>query len=280
MLRGELGRPPVALTIAGSDSGGGAGIQADLKTFASIGVFGCSAVTSLTAQNTEGVIGIHDPPPDFIALQLDAILSDIPVDAAKTGMLSRKETIEVVVEGIRQYELERLVVDPVMVATSGDRLLSREAETELIEALLPLAMIVTPNLFEAQVLSGMEIGSLEDMKKAARRIRSLGPEFVLVKGGHLTDVPGRGAVDILYDGEVFHEIESERVETGELHGSGCTFSAAITAYLAKGYNPIESVNLAKRYIHRAILGAMRVGGGSLILGWRGYHEKDNGTDMG
>ncbi|MCD6505053.1 bifunctional hydroxymethylpyrimidine kinase/phosphomethylpyrimidine kinase [Candidatus Poribacteria bacterium] len=275
MLRGELRRPPVAMTIAGSDSGGGAGIQADLKTFASIGVFGCSVITSLTAQNTKEVLSIYDLPPHFIALQFDAVLSDIPVDAAKTGMLSRAETIETVVGKIGQYGITKLVVDPVMVATSGDRLLSRDAERTLVDKLLPMATIVTPNLLEAEVLSGVRIRSIDDMRSAAERIKILGPKFVLIKGGHLGEGQNGDAVDILYDGAEFHEIRSNRVKTDRLHGAGCTLSSAITAYLAMGYEPIESVNLAKRYIHRAILGAMRIGSGGLVLEWRGGYEEDN-----
>lgn len=280
MLWGELGRPPVAMTIAGSDSGGGAGIQADLKTFASIGVFGCSVITSLTAQNTKEVLAIYDLPPRFIALQFDAILNDIPVDAAKTGMLSRSETIETVVERISRYELTKLVVDPVMVATSGYRLLSRKAEKALVEKLLPMALIVTPNLPEAEVLSGVKVKSIDDMRSAAERIKALGPKFVLVKGGHLEGGRSEDAVDILYDGEEFREIRSSRVKTGRLHGAGCTFSAAITAYLAMGYEPIESVNSAKRYIHHAILGATRIGSGGLVLDWRGSYGEDSRTHMG
>ncbi|HID56902.1 TPA: bifunctional hydroxymethylpyrimidine kinase/phosphomethylpyrimidine kinase [Candidatus Poribacteria bacterium] len=279
MLRDELGRPPVAMTIAGSDSGGGAGIQADLKTFASLGVFGCSVITSLTAQNTREVLAIFDLPVHFIASQFEAILSDISVEAAKTGMLSRAETIEVVAEKVDQHEIEKLVVDPVMIATSGDRLLSRDAESVLINKLLPMAMILTPNIFEAEILSGVRIKSADDMRSAAKRIKALGPKFVLIKGGHLKE-DKEDAVDILYDGERFYEVRSKRVKTDRLHGAGCTFSSAITAYLAMGYDPIESVYSAKRYIHRSILGAMRIGSGGSVLEWRSDYGEDNGTHMG
>ena len=257
-------RPPVALTIAGSDSGGGAGIQADLKTFASLGVFGCSVITSLTAQNTVGVSAIHDPPPEFIARQLDAIFEDIPVDAAKTGMLHTKEAIEAVADRIKRYGIERLVVDPVMIATSGDRLLEEGAVRALIEKLLPLALIITPNLPEAEALSGMRIETPSDAERAAERIRSLGPRYVLIKGGHME---GERAIDLLFDGEGFHRVESERVEKGRLHGTGCVLSAAITAYLAKGFSPLQSVRKAKEYVLSAIKLSFPLGKGSLVLGW-------------
>lgn len=265
------GRPPVALTIAGSDSGGGAGIQADLKTFASLGVFGCSVITSLTAQNTVSVSAIHDPPPEFIARQLEAVLRDIPVDAAKTGMLHTGEAIEVVADGVRRYGVEKLVVDPVMIATSGDRLLREEALEALVEKLLPLALIVTPNLPEAEVLSGMRIETSSDAERAARRIRSLGPKLVLIKGGHME---GESAIDLLFDGESFHKVGSERIGKGKLHGTGCVLSAAITAYLARGLSPLQSVRKAKEYLLSAIKLSFPLGKGSLVLGWECLKTKE------
>ncbi|HWQ68915.1 MAG TPA: bifunctional hydroxymethylpyrimidine kinase/phosphomethylpyrimidine kinase, partial [Patescibacteria group bacterium] len=191
-----------ALTIAGSDSGGGAGIQADLKTFAALGVFGTSAITSVTAQNTVGVQGVHDLPPEFVGRQIDSVLEDIPVDSAKTGMLSSAAIIEVVAAKVKAYGIERLVVDPVMVAKGGARLLQPSAVKALIVRLLPLALVVTPNVPEAEVLWGQRIVGLDEMRQAARQIHGLGPRYVVLKGGHL----GSRAVDLLFDGSRFTEL--------------------------------------------------------------------------
>lgn len=253
------GRIPRALTIAGSDSGGGAGIQADLKTFTAFGVFGMSALTSVTAQNTQSVLGINDLPPDFVGLQIDAVLTDIGVDAVKTGMLSNEGIISSISDRIRRYGIERLVIDPVMRAKGGAALLRKEAERALVEELLPLALVVTPNLFEAEALSGIRISSIEDMREAARRIRSFGPKYVLVKGGHLDW--SEEALDLLYDGKGFYEFAAPRVETKNTHGTGCTYSAAICALLAKGIDVLDSVEQAKGYVTEAIRRSFSLGKG-------------------
>jgi hydroxymethylpyrimidine/phosphomethylpyrimidine kinase len=246
-----------ALTIAGSDSGGGAGIQADLKTFSAFRVYGMSVLTAITAQNTQGVLGIHDLPAQFVALQLEAVLTDLGADAVKTGMLSNAEIIQVVSEKIQDHKLENLVVDPVMIAKSGDSLLREDAREALRELLLPLAMVVTPNLPEAEVLSGQEIASPQEMRRAAEIISTMGCQYVLIKGGHLSGE----ALDILYDGQTFLEFLSQRIKTHHTHGTGCTFSAAITAGLALGRSVPDSVAVAKRYITRAIQHSLPLGSG-------------------
>ncbi len=241
------------LTIAGSDSGGGAGIQADLKAFAARGVYGMSAITALTAQNTVGVQGVFEVPPEFVAQQIDAVMTDIGADAWKTGMLSNAAIIQVVAEKAREYGVERLVVDPVMVAKSGDPLLRPEARDALINALLPLALVVTPNHHEAQVLTGMTIRTRADAREAARAIHALGPRWVVVKGGHLPEAEDLGvAVDVVYDGERFYELWVPRVETKNTHGTGCTFASAIAAELAKGRPPLEAIRTAKAYLFLAL----------------------------
>lgn len=247
-----------ALTIAGSDSGGGAGIQTDLKTFAALGVYGTSVITALTAQNTLGVHGIHSVPPDFIACQMEAVLSDIPVQAAKTGMLGEAETIGAVVSVLTRFRLEKLVVDPVMVAQSGDRLLREEAVDALRDKLLPLALVATPNLPEAGVLLGRDIHSVDGMVSAAREIRLMGPRHVLIKGGHL---PGEEMVDIFFDGKTMHRLTEKKLDTVHTHGTGCTYAAAITAYLAKGLSPLDAVTRAKQFITSAISHGVCVGSG-------------------
>ncbi len=246
-----------ALTIAGSDSGGGAGIQADLKTFAALGVFGTSAITSVTAQNTVGVQGVHDLPPEFVGRQIDSVLEDIAIDAAKTGMLSIAAIIEVVAEKVRTHRIERLVVDPVMVAKSGAQLLRPDAVKALIERLLPLALVVTPNIPEAEALSGLAISGVDGMRQAARQIFGLGPRYVVVKGGHL---PGH-ALDLLFDGSALTELDAERIDTPHTHGTGCVFSAAIAAELAKGRPVPEAVAAAKRFVTAAIRHGFRLGKG-------------------
>jgi hydroxymethylpyrimidine/phosphomethylpyrimidine kinase len=250
---------PRALTIAGSDSGGGAGIQADLKTFTAFKVFGMSVLTSITAQNTQWVLGINDLPPEFVELQIDAVLSDIGVDAAKTGMLSNEAIVMTVANKFKQYGIEKLVVDPVMRAKSGDALLKREAEKALVKELLPLAFVVTPNLPEAEVLSGIQISSVENMKEAAKRIKALGPKYVLVKGGHLEWTPE--STDILYDGKDFYDFSSLRIETKNTHGTGCTYSSAICAGLAKGLYLVEAIEKAKNYVTEAIRKSFNLGKG-------------------
>lgn len=248
---------PKALTIAGSDSGGGAGIQADLKTFAALGVYGTSVITSVTAQNTRGVTGAYDLPPDFVARQLDAVLSDIGTDAAKTGMLANTGIIAIVAQKVREYKLKKLVVDPVMVAKGGDHLLAPEANEALKEKLLPLSLVVTPNIHEAEVLTGMAISDLGDMEKAARILHGFGTPYVVVKGGHLKDT----ATDVLFDGNEFHHFAGERFATQNTHGTGCTFAAAIAAGLATGLSVWEAVRGAKEFINTAIAFALDIGGG-------------------
>jgi len=241
-----------AMTIAGSDSGGGAGIQADLKTFAALGVFGTSAITALTAQNTTGVEGVYAIPPEFIARQIDAIMKDIGADAVNTGMLSSGAIIEVVAAKIREYGLRPLVVDPVMVAKSGDALLEPEARGVLIAVLLPMATVVTPNLPEAEVLCGFPVTDLEGMRRAARTIHGLGPRFVVVKGGHRED--HGSSTDLFYDGKNFEELSEKRIDTRNTHGTGCTFASAIAARLARGDEALDAVRAAKKYVS-AILAA-------------------------
>lgn len=246
-----------ALTIAGSDSGGGAGIQADLKTFAALGVFGTSAITSVTAQNTVGVQGVHDLPPEFVGRQIDSVLEDIAIDAAKTGMLSSAAIIEVVAAKVKAHRIERLVVDPVMVAKSGAPLLRPDAVKALIKRLLPLALVVTPNIPEAEALSGLTIAALDGMRQAARQIHGLGSRYVVVKGGHLR---GR-AIDLLFDGDAFMDLDAERINTPHTHGTGCVFSAAIAAELAKGREVPEAVTAAKNFVTAAIRHGFQLGKG-------------------
>ena len=249
---------PRALTIAGSDSGGGAGIQADLKTFSALGVFGMSALTALTAQNTTGVFAVHEVPPEVVAAQIDAVVEDIGVDAAKTGMLSSAPIIEAVADRVRQHRVGNLVVDPVMVAKSGDRLLREDAVDALRALLLPLATVVTPNIPEAEVLTGSPIAGVEDARRAARvLVEEMGARAAVVKGGH-----GRGpAVDVFYDGRETRLLRAPRIETTNTHGTGCTFASAIAAGLARGLPPLAAVRLAKRYVTAAMRRAFPLGGG-------------------
>ncbi len=247
---------PRALTIAGSDSGAGAGIQADLKTFAALRVYGLSALTAITAQNTQGVHAVQDLPPELIRAQIDAVLEDIGADVAKTGMLSSPAIIEEVARCVSRWNL-RLVVDPVMMAKSGDPLLQPEAVTTLSTALLPLAEVITPNLYEAEVLTGQRIETLDDMRAAAQVIYALGPRHVVVKGGHRVADP----VDVYFDGERFVELRGERILTRHTHGTGCTFSAAIAAFIARGLPMDAAVAGAKNYITEAIRHAPGLGSG-------------------
>ncbi|PZE21017.1 bifunctional hydroxymethylpyrimidine kinase/phosphomethylpyrimidine kinase [Paenibacillus xerothermodurans] len=247
-----------ALTIAGSDSGGGAGIQADLKTFQMLDVFGMSAITAVTAQNTLGVSGIYDIPVEGIARQIEAVVEDIGVDALKTGMLSQPEVIDLVADLIGKHKLGKLVVDPVMVAKGGATLLAASAQSALRDRLLPLAALVTPNIPEAEVITGMRITTLEDMKEAAVRIvQQYGAGAAVVKGGHSADAP----TDVLFDGEQYHLLTAERYQTRHTHGTGCTFSAAVTAELAKGCTLLAAVQTAKRFITLAIRHELGIGGG-------------------
>ncbi|MHA2400032.1 MAG: bifunctional hydroxymethylpyrimidine kinase/phosphomethylpyrimidine kinase [Promethearchaeota archaeon] len=249
------------LTIAGSDSGGGAGIQADLKTFSARGVFGMSAITALTAQNTLGVQDIFEIDPQFVGVQIDSVMSDIGTDAWKTGMLANAEIIEVVADRARKYRVERLVLDPVMVAKGGDTLLKTEANDALISELVPLAHIITPNHHEAQVISGISIKSVADVRKASELIYNMGVKNVVIKGGHLPDK--NKAIDTLYDGKRFVEFHAPRIDTRNTHGTGCTFASAIAAELAKGTNIKKAVHIAKAYLTAAIQKAdnLHVGNG-------------------
>ena len=248
-----------ALTIAGSDSGGGAGIQADLKAFEALGVFGMSAVTALTAQNTIGVHGVHEVPPAFVRAQIDAVAEDIGVDAAKTGMLANAEIIQAVAEAVAHHGLSRLVVDPVCASKHGDALLRPEALDALRDVLLPLALVVTPNLGEVKLLTGVDVRGVADLPAAAAAVRALGPRWVLVKGGHLPD--NADAVDLLSDGDRMISIAARREDTADTHGTGCTLSAAIAAELAKGADVEPAVRAAKAYVTGAIRHGLRLGKG-------------------
>ena len=252
-----MDRVRTALTIAGSDSGGGAGIQADLKTFSALGVFGMSAITAVTAQNTLGVTAVFEIPPDVVAAQIDAVVTDIGADAAKTGMIASSEIIRVVAAKVREHAIDTLVVDPVMVATSGDRLLREDAVAALRTELLPLATVVTPNLPEAGVLTGREVTTLDGMREAARAIVDLGVRSVLVKGGHLAG----DAIDLFYDGSAFAELPARRIETTSTHGTGCTLASAIAALLAKGEPLEQAIREAKAYVTTAIELAYPIGRG-------------------
>ncbi len=245
------------LTIAGSDSGGGAGIQADLKTITVLGGFGMSVITALTAQNTLGVWGIHPVPSRFVAAQFDAVAGDIGVDAAKTGMIASRSIIRVVAAKIREYGIDRLVVDPVMVAKGGASLMEDAARATLVKELIPLARVITPNIPEAEVLAGIRIRGKGDMKRAAEAIAALGARSVVLKGGHLEG----DAEDLLYENGAFHFFHSPRLRTTDTHGTGCTFSAALAVGLAKGRSVEQAVAEAKRYVTAAIRHSLRLGGG-------------------
>ncbi|HMM21057.1 MAG TPA: bifunctional hydroxymethylpyrimidine kinase/phosphomethylpyrimidine kinase [Selenomonadales bacterium] len=246
-----------ALTIAGSDSGGGAGIQADLKTFAALGVFGMSAITAITAQNTCGVTNIRELDGEIITDQIDAVFSDIPVHAVKVGMLSSAAITEAVARALTRHKASNLVVDPVMVAKSGSRLLKPEAIEALKRHLFPLAAVVTPNLHEAAEIVGFPVADRAAMERAAAAIKAMGPRYVVVKGGHL---PG-DACDLLYDGREFTVFANERIDTIHTHGTGCTFSSAIAAGLAKGLPVKAAVGEAKKFITLAIQHGFSLGKG-------------------
>lgn len=248
----------VALTIAGSDSSGGAGIQADLKTFHAFGVFGTSAITAVTVQNTRGVTGVHAIPSDIVRAQIHAVASDFDVRACKTGMLATRELVQRIAEGIRDERLKNYVLDPVMVATSGDRLLDRDAEAAIVDELLPLCAIVTPNLDEASILVGSTVDDENGMRAAAQTLVAKGAGAALIKGGHLgTDE----IVDVLYDGEDFSAFRKRKLNTTNTHGTGCTLSAAIAAGLALGWTLHDAVGRALRFVDAAIANAPNLGHG-------------------
>ena len=250
----------IAVTIAGSDSGGGAGIQADLKTFSALGVYGASVITALTAQNTRGVTGIHDVPPDFITAQIEAVFSDLAVNAVKIGMLSRPAAIETVAAGLDRYGQHTVVLDPVMVAASGDRLLAPEAIDVLRRVLIPRALVITPNLPEAAALLDAPIARNEtEMREQGERLLALGPRAVLVKGGHGS---GAESVDLLIEPTAFVRLAADRIATQNTHGTGCTLSSAIAAGLAKGLGLTEAVGAAKTYVTDALAAANRIKIGS------------------
>lgn len=252
--------PARVLSVAGSDPGGGAGIQADLKTVTVLGGFGMSVVTAITVQNTLGVRAIYPLPPDLVASQFDAVATDIGVDAVKTGMLPNREIMAVVVRKIREYDLTKVVVDPVLAAKRGEILMSSDTITMLREELLPQALVVTPNIPEAEVLSGLTIASREDMRKAALIIYRTGVGNVVIKGGHLPGMKD-DCLDILYDGDSFYEFSSPRIDTKDTHGTGCTFASAMATLLAGGSNIRGAVTGAKDYVTAAIRHAWRLGGG-------------------
>jgi hydroxymethylpyrimidine/phosphomethylpyrimidine kinase len=249
-------KTPIAVTIAGSDSGGGAGIQADLKTFSALGVYGASVIAALTAQNTLGVTGIHNVPPDFIAAQMDAVFSDLDVTAVKIGMLSNPNAIEVVADGLERYDQKKVVLDPVMVAASGDRLLAPDAIEVLRTVLIPRAMVVTPNLPEAAALLETTVAETEsEMREQGEKILALGCRAVLMKGGHAS---GAESVDLLIEPTSVARLAAERIDTQNTHGTGCTLSSAIAAGLARGLGLGESVREAKAYVTAAIAASDRL----------------------
>jgi hydroxymethylpyrimidine/phosphomethylpyrimidine kinase len=253
-----MNEPRTALTIAGSDSSGGAGIQADLKTFAALGVYGTSAITAITAQNTVGVIEMHPLPADLVTAQIEAIAGDIVVHATKTGMLATAAIVEAVTAAVKELDLPLVVVDPVMLSTSGARLLDDDGIQMLRTELIPRCAVVTPNIPEAEALSGRRIGSIEDARAAAHEIHQIGGSAVVITGGH-----GHGdeIVDLLLDGGLFTELQTARIDTPNTHGTGCTFASAIAANLALGHSLVDSFVEAQDYVGGAIRHALTIGHG-------------------
>ncbi len=247
------------LTIAGSDNSGGAGIQADLKVFSSLNVYGMAVITALTAQNTTGVKDIYPVSGDFVYKQIETIVEDIGTDSVKTGMLLNEEIVEVVSYSVKKFRIKNLVIDTVFKSKNGKDLLSQKGIKTLIEKLLPFGTVITPNIPEAEIISGMEIKNVEDMIKAAKKVHKINNRFVVVKGGHLPEL--EKAVDVVFDGKDIIKLEFPFVNTKNTHGTGCTYSAAIAAYLAKGYEPIKAIRLAKSYLHGAIENSLNIGKG-------------------
>lgn len=245
------------LTIASSDSGGGAGVQADLKTILSLGGYGTSVVTALTAQNTLGIHGMIPTDPEFVALQLDAVLGDIGADCVKVGALVNAPIVEVVAKKLKQYDIERIIVDPVLQSKHGTVLLDEAGVAELRAKLLPITYLLTPNIPEAEILTRMKVESVRDMKKAASKLQRMGPRYVLVKGGHLPESP----VDVLHDGTDHYEFSTHRVRTRHTHGTGCTLASAIATLLAQGLPLVDSIDQAKRYLYRALRFSLCIGKG-------------------
>ncbi|MBL76566.1 MAG: bifunctional hydroxymethylpyrimidine kinase/phosphomethylpyrimidine kinase [Chloroflexi bacterium] len=262
---------PIALTIAGSDSGAGAGVQADLKTFAAFGVYGISTLTAITSQNTLGVQEVLELPTQIIRTQLDALTTDFNINAIKIGMLSSTSIIEAVVSKIKEHKLKNLIIDPVMVAKGGDHLLRQDAVNSLSTSLLPLALVVTPNAHEAEVLTRRKITNLDDARYAARAIHDLGARNVVIKGGHF----GENATDLLFDGADFSQFTSPRVITKSTHGTGCTLSSAIASGIALEKSVYDSVSIAKNYVYNAILKAVPIGHGHGPLNHFYHHKNQN-----
>ncbi|QOR36721.1 bifunctional hydroxymethylpyrimidine kinase/phosphomethylpyrimidine kinase [Clostridium sp. 'deep sea'] len=248
----------IACTIAGSDSCGGAGIQADIKSMSANGVYAMSVITAITAQNSQGVFAVQDVDPGIISKQIEVLFEDINIDAVKIGMVSQIASIEAIATSLAKYNYKNIILDPVMVSKSGYKLLLPEAENSLIKRLLPMALVVTPNIPEAAVFVKMPIKSIADMRQAALKIHALGPKYVLLKGGHLSD---EIAVDILYDGNEFFVYKSKRINTKNTHGTGCTLSSAIAANIAKGMAVPKAVEKAKQYITGAIVNSFSIGKG-------------------
>lgn len=256
--------PRCVLTIAGSDSGAGAGIQADLKAMAAHGIYGLTAITAVTAQNTVEVTDFQVMPADLVEKQIDAVMQDFPVAAVKTGMLASEEIIETVAERMKRYGVQNLVVDPVMVAKSGDQLLKAGAEASLCKKLFPVACLITPNMPEAEAICGFPVRSQGEMKKAARKLHQMGPSLVLVKGGHSRET---GAlVDILFDGKRFYAFRAARIDTRNTHGTGCTYASAIASGLAMGYSPPVAIKRARHYLQRTLALSLQLGKGHGPLG--------------
>jgi hydroxymethylpyrimidine/phosphomethylpyrimidine kinase len=249
--------PPHVMTIAGSDSGGGAGIQADLKTFASLGTYGTSVLTAVTAQNTREVAAIAEVPEEVVIAQIDTVIEDIGAQAVKTGMLSSRRLIQNIVDRLEAWGIPEVVVDPVMVSKAGIPLLSADAVTTVRDELLPIATVVTPNLHEVERLTGIAVTSRDGMESAAIALQQMGPKVVVVKGGHLEGAP----VDLVLAGDTLEWLETDRVETTNTHGTGCTLSAAIAALLAHGCSHLEAIRLAKRYVSNALEHSYRIGDG-------------------
>lgn len=271
---------PVALTIAGSDSGGGAGIQADLRTFAALKVFGTSVITLITAQNTLGVTSVEPLSPGLVSAQIDSVMTDMGARAAKTGALGTRDIVEAVAEKVAQYGIENLVIDPVMISKHGHALIAPDAAETLIKRLFPLALFITPNAYEAAAILGKRIENLGDPRDAAIELGKTGAKNVLLKGGHLEI--GESATDFFFDGDSVFELTAPKIDTPHTHGTGCTLSAAITAYLARGYETLAAVELAKRYISGALQRAVNVGKGISpvhhMFEYYSFNEQETGDD--
>lgn len=262
--------PPRVLTIAGSDSGGGAGIQADLKTILAMDGYGMSAITALTAQNTREVSAVRSVPPAFVREQIKTVISDIGIDAAKTGMLHSAPVVRAVADAAEEFHITNLVVDPVMIAKSGAELLDEKAVTVLRDTLLPLSTVLTPNLPEARALAGRDVDSPRKRRDAAAALIDMGAKTVLIKGGHLREEP----VDLFYDGRDFHELKYSRVDTDNTHGTGCTYSAAIATGLGRGMEPFDAVTVARAKLQRAIENALPLGKGHGPLDHRAMRDME------